>query len=208
MFNLIKKYGFTLAVIFFVAASIVMFTYVNTKDRIKQAQQEALYNNLAAVMPSLNADSSLMCYQPATTLSFQDIVLHKFFVHKTRYQEHIAVLELTTNLGYSGDITILLGVDSSLTITGVRTLQHAETPGLGDKIDIKKSPWILNFVGKKYTDATAKAWNLTRDKGEFDQLSGATITSNAYLTAIKQALIYLQNNNIDYSNFAQCEGIK
>ncbi|HAD09787.1 MAG TPA: electron transporter RnfG, partial [Porticoccaceae bacterium] len=46
--------------------------------------------------------------------------------------------------GYSGDIRLIVGINRDGTIAGVRVLDHRETPGLGDKIDLKKSDWILS----------------------------------------------------------------
>jgi len=58
----------------------------------------------------------------------------------------------------------------------VRTLEHAETPGLGDKIELAKNPWVLSFNGKSLTDPSESGWAVKKDGGQFDQFTGATIT--------------------------------
>lgn len=90
--------------------------------------------------------------------------------------------------GYSGDIVLLLGVDSEGTVTGVRTLSHAETPGLGDKIEIKKHAWITSFDGKSLINQSPEQWQVKKDGGEYDQFTGATITPRAVVTAVYQGL--------------------
>ena len=44
--------------------------------------------------------------------------------------------------GYSGDIHLLVGVDLDGTVLGVRVTSHRETPGLGDRIETRKSDWV------------------------------------------------------------------
>ncbi|WP_303522530.1 RnfABCDGE type electron transport complex subunit G, partial [Staphylococcus pasteuri_A] len=78
--------------------------------------------------------------------------------------------------GYAGPINLLVGVNAELSITGVRVLNHSETPGLGDKIELAKNPWILSFNDKSLANTTSKGWAVKKDGGEFDQFTGATTT--------------------------------
>jgi electron transport complex protein RnfG len=98
------------------------------------------------------------------------------------------VLPFKTAQGYSGDIELLMGVFTDGRIAAVRVISHKETPGLGDKIDIKRSSWINSFQLKSLTNPTESLWAVKKDKGEFDQFAGATITPRACVGAIKQAL--------------------
>ena len=50
--------------------------------------------------------------------------------------------------GYSGAIRLIVGARHDGTLAGVRVLSHRETPGLGDKIEVERSDWILGFNGK------------------------------------------------------------
>jgi electron transport complex protein RnfG len=65
--------------------------------------------------------------------------------------------------GYSGDITLLTAVDTSNQVIGVRVLEHKETPGLGDKIELKKSQWILSFNGANLNN---KVWQVKKKGGD------------------------------------------
>ncbi|MGI1670216.1 MAG: electron transport complex subunit RsxG [Neptuniibacter sp.] len=91
--------------------------------------------------------------------------------------------------GYTTDIVVLLGVNAKGEITGVRTISHAETPGLGDKIEIKKDDWVTTFNGFSLENLSESQWNVKKDGGHFDQFTGATITPRAVVTAVHQGLI-------------------
>jgi electron transport complex protein RnfG len=78
--------------------------------------------------------------------------------------------------GYGGEIHLLVAF-ADKQIHGVRVVSHSETPGLGDFIDIKKSPWVSLF--NKRLIATLE--------DEVDQVTGATITRNAMVRGVKAA---------------------
>jgi len=73
---------------------------------------------------------------------------------------------------------------------GVRVIQHAETPGLGDKIEARKTDWIKRFTGLSLGNRTEAQWKVKKDGGEFDQFSGATITPRAVVRAVHKGLAY------------------
>ena len=85
--------------------------------------------------------------------------------------------------GYSGNIAIMVGVDPQGTVSGVEILTHAETPGLGDKIT---EPWFKEmFKGRSLENAD---WRVKKDGGEFDQITGATISPRAVVGAVRRGL--------------------
>ncbi|MGX9417655.1 RnfABCDGE type electron transport complex subunit G [Vibrio sp. RC27] len=91
--------------------------------------------------------------------------------------------------GYSGEIVFLVGVNMADEITGVRIISHTETPGLGDKIELAKSPWVLSF--NQHSIANTPLWAVKKDGGEFDQFSGATITPRSVVRGVHQAMLAL-----------------
>ncbi len=93
-----------------------------------------------------------------------------------------------TGYGYGGAIKVLIGIDPAGELLGVRVLAHAETPGLGDKIETAKGDWIYGFEGKSLQDPAPERWKVKRDGGAFDQFSGATITPRAVVAAVKSGL--------------------
>ncbi len=90
--------------------------------------------------------------------------------------------------GYGGDIVIVMGVDRAGAILGVRVVQHSETPGLGDKVDARKTDWVKGFAGHSFANTPAAEWAVKKDGGRFDQFSGATITPRAVVKAVKEGL--------------------
>ena len=90
--------------------------------------------------------------------------------------------------GYAGEIKLMLGVDAQGKVLGVRVLAHKETPGLGDKIDVKKTDWILRFTDLSLGNPPLEKWKVKKDGGQFDQFAGATITPRGVVRAIKEGL--------------------
>jgi electron transport complex protein RnfG len=84
---------------------------------------------------------------------------------------------------------LLVAVKANGRLSGVRTTRHNETPGLGDKIDIRKSNWIRGFKDKWLKDEADSRWAVKKDGGEFDAFTGATITPRAVIKAVKNVLI-------------------
>ncbi len=86
--------------------------------------------------------------------------------------------------GYSGEIELMLGVDSEGRVSGVRIVRHAETPGLGAKY---ADPAVLDeyYKGKSLADTD---WRVAKDGGDLDAVTGATVTGRALGGAIQAAL--------------------
>lgn len=104
------------------------------------------------------------------------------------------VLEAVAPDGYSGKIALILAVRANGELAGVRVVTHKETPGLGDYIELPKSPWIKGFDGKSRETYTDADWKVKKDGGKFDYMAGATITPRAVVKAVNKALQYFAAN--------------
>ena len=96
--------------------------------------------------------------------------------------------QITTQDGYNGQITYWLGteaIDNKHQVIGVRIIDHQETPGLGDKLELSVSNWILSFNGLSFSDVN---WDVKKYGGHFDQFSGATITPRAVVKSVSARL--------------------
>jgi len=111
-----------------------------------------------------------------------------------------AALTVVTENGYNGEIVLLVGIDFSGKVTGVRVVKHRETPGLGDGIEIKRSNWIETFIGRSLKNPLGQGWKVKRDGGEFDQFTGATITPRAVVGAVHNALLFFNKNKKNIFN--------
>jgi electron transport complex protein RnfG len=101
---------------------------------------------------------------------------------------------VTARDGFAGPIRILLGVDMQGAVTGIRILKHKETPGLGDKIDSRRSDWVHQFAGRSIGDPVVTDWAIRRDGGQFDQLTGASVTPRAVVKAMRDTLLYFESH--------------
>jgi len=86
---------------------------------------------------------------------------------------------LATGVGYSGDISILVGLEDAETVKGIIIVSHEETPGLGSKIT--ESDFTDQFIGLNINDV-----NLKDEGGQIDSITGATISSKAVIDAVRE----------------------
>jgi len=109
----------------------------------------------------------------------------------------VAVAVAMTNTapdGYNGNIELIIAINMDNSISGVRILKHQETPGLGDKVELRKSDWVTSFNGKKLLSEKDNRWAVVKDGGMFDQFTGATITPRAVVKAVKKAALYFKDH--------------
>ena len=188
--------GLILAVIAAVCTSLVALTYSGTKDRIVANEQAWLEQSLKPALAGVDYDNNLIETTLTIALPHELPGNEPVLVYRALFNnEPVAALFVVTALdGFSGSIKLLIGIEAEGTATAVRVLKHHETPGLGDFIDSTKSDWIDQFEDRSLSDPDRLLWALSRDGGEFDQVTGASITSRAVLKAIKETLIYFEAN--------------
>ncbi len=188
--------GLILAVIAAVCTSLVALTYSGTKDRIVANEQAWLEQSLKPALAGVEYDNNLIETTLTIALPHELPGNEPVLVYRALFNsEPVAALFVVTALdGFSGPIKLLIGIEAEGTATAVRVLKHHETPGLGDFIDSTKSDWIDQFEDRSLSDPDRLLWALSRDGGEFDQVTGASITSRAVLKAIKETLLYFEEN--------------
>ncbi len=188
--------GLILAVIAAVCTSLVALTYSGTKDRIVANEQAWLEQSLKPALAGVEYDNNLIETTLTIALPHELPGNEPVLVYRALFNsEPVAALFVVTALdGFSGPIKLLIGIEAEGTATAVRVLKHHETPGLGDFIDSTKSDWIEQFEDRSLADPDRLLWALSRDGGEFDQVTGASITSRAVLKAIKETLLYFEAN--------------
>ncbi len=171
----------SLGVATFIAGTLLALANSITAPHIAERKAEDLRKSLTAVIPTAIHDNDLLQDQRLWTENGQAQPLYL-----AKQGDHItAVAFEVSKEGYAGPIQLLMAVDANGEILGVRTLSHMETPGLGDKIEIKKDDWILSFNGKSLENAQ---FAVKKDGGEFDQFTGATITPRAVVEAVAGGL--------------------
>lgn len=204
MLKSMRKHGITLAL--FAAGSTGLTAAINelTKSTIEgqaNLQQKALFDQ---VMPAnlYNNDLLKNCYLVSAPALGKG--QHKIWIAQNDGRPVGAVMEATAPDGYSGAIQLLVAADFNGTVLGTRVTEHHETPGLGDKIELRISDWITLFAGKVIHGPSDSHWAVKKDGGDFDQFTGATITPRAVVNAVKRAGLYAQTLPTQISAFTSC----
>lgn len=194
----IWKSGVTLAVIAAICTSLVAITWQLTAERIETNKKEWLERSLQPALAGLFFDSSvtesmLMIPPPHELPGSGTAIIYRVYAGE---KPVAALFVVSARNGYAGPIRLLIGIAMDGTVTGVRVLEHRETPGLGDRIEITKSDWVLQFDGHSLQDPEPARWALKGDGGDFDQLTGASVTPRAIVNAIRQTLTYFDANRV------------
>ena len=166
-----------------------------THAAIAAAEAKDLRDSLSEVLPAGLADNDFL----TDTLDIEHAGKVITIYRARQGSELKAAVFKVAERGYAADIQVLMAVDMSGRTLGVRVLKHAETPGLGDKIEIKKDPWVKGFDGKSLGDPTPDKWGVKKDNGVFDQFAGATITPRAVVKAVKGGLDFFAAHKSEIS---------
>lgn len=174
------------------ATGMLALTHERTREPIAAAERAALLRSLNALVPEHDHDNDLLSDtvelgpQPGLGTRAPSAV------YRARRNGRVQTVVLTavTANGYNGEIRLLIAIHRDGRIGGVRVIGHRETPGLGDAIEVERSPWIHGFDGRSLGDPEAARWEVKKDGGAFDQLTGATITPRAVVRAVRDSLAF------------------
>jgi len=198
---IIKSMGFNsivLALFALVTSLILATTNELTYERIEQSEREAAQRALLEIIPLERHDNDmLMDVQPVPEQYWATLGLKKggnIHIARDQGQPVAAIIPAVTPDGYSGAISMIIGINFNGSIAGVRVVEHRETPGLGDKVDLKKSDWILSFNGKSLINPQASGWKVKKEGGDYDQFTGATITPRAVVSQVLKTLQYFEDD--------------
>lgn len=208
MLNAMKKNGAVLAIFAIASTSLVALTNWVTHDTIVEQQQHELQKTLNQVIPQSMHDNQLFasCMLLPSQSTVTSEPLPAYLATKSGEPTAIAI-ETYAPDGYNGAIKIIVGLDMQGVITSTRILEHKETPGLGDKIETRKTSWIFSFDRKTVTEQNDADWAVRKDGGQFDQFTGATITPRAVVKAVKKTVVYFKQNKQTILNQPlNCEG--
>lgn len=179
-----------------VCTALVAITHSGTAPRIAANEQAYLEQSLKPVLQGIEYDgklseSTITISPPNGLPGDDDVPVYRVYADGAPVA---ALFVVRAPDGFAGPIRLLVGIDASGAITGIRVLEHRETPGLGDLIDADKSDWIFQFDGRSLGAPPVPGWAIKRDGGEFDQLTGASITPRSVINAIRDTLIYFDGN--------------
>ncbi len=195
----IQKNSQILAIFAIVCTAIVGLVNELTKDKIKAQEQRQLLNTLHSIIEPSRYDNDIT--QDCVTINANLLggsknakSIQTAYIARKNNKPVAVALTSTAPDGYNGKIELIIALNIDNSISGVRVLKHQETPGLGDKVELRRSNWITSFSGKKLLSEKDSRWAVVKDGGMFDQFTGATITPRAVVNAVKKATLYFKNN--------------
>ena len=172
-----------------------------TAERIQASERAAQLSALNEILPRDSYDNQLL----DSSIEVHDPLFGTrkplaAYIARKDGKPSAVILQAIAPDGYSGAIQLLVGVRADGRVAGVRVVGHRETPGLGDKIELTKSPWIRSFDNRSLTDPGESGWAVKKDRGAFDQFAGATITPRAVVGAVHRALQYFDAHKAELLN--------
>ncbi|MGO2330489.1 MAG: electron transport complex subunit RsxG [Pseudoalteromonas nigrifaciens] len=188
------KNGAILTAFALVTTGLVASINMLTADKIAEQELLHLTSQLQEVLDPSTYDNELTTDCVIISDERLGPYANQIVYRARKNNEPVAlIVRHVTPSGYSGDINLLTAVLSDGSIAGVRTTKHEETPGLGDKVEVTKSPWITSFKTLTVQSSSDARWAVKKDGGQFDQFTGATITPRAVVGSVKNAVLFAQS---------------
>ncbi len=165
----------------FIASAGVAAVNEVTKEPIAAARAAAVEQSLKQVLPAFDDSEKWW-------VSVNDLTIDLYVARMSGEVVGYAV-QSKTKQGYAGEITMMVGISPDMRVLDVSVLSHKETPGLGSKMTEDGNSLIKSIKDRSLTSLNLKA---SKDGGDLDALTGATITTNAYGDAVNRAYEALQ----------------
>jgi electron transport complex protein RnfG len=169
-----------------VAGGILGIVYNATKDPIAAAENAKRTAAIKNVLPEFK---SLKTVNVMSAVEGDNAEIPFHLAYDANNNFIGAAVETFTNKGFSGNISLMVGILADGTIKNISVLQHAETPGLGSKMEEE------TFKGQ-FCDKNPASFNFSvkKDGGDVDAITAATISSRAFCDAVNRALSTFENN--------------
>lgn len=163
------------------AAVALGSVYSLTQEPIAASKKAKQENAIKAVLP----DFDRLDPEELVTLEGFEAPFALFKAYKGDKFVGAAVQSYSGN-GFSGEIKVMVGFDDSGAIVDYSVLEQKETPGLGTKMDVwfKTEKGSQNIRGK---NPETNNLTVSKDGGEVDAITAATISSRAFLETIRYA---------------------
>ena len=183
-------------------AGIIATTFQITKNRIAIEERKAASAAFIEMVPNSLHDNEMLddtlplTLEQSRTLGFDKRVALN--VAKKNGKVVALIVPAVAKDGYSGDIKLITAINRDGSLAGVRIISHKETPGLGDKIDTRKSSWIYSFNALALDNLPTSSWAVKKDGGHFDQFTGATITPRAVVKRVYMNLLAFEEHKVTW----------
>lgn len=194
--RIVLRSGWLLGIFGAIVIVLVSLAYQGTRAPIERSEYQALLKALNSVVPEKQYDNDLVnnSYPLKAT---EELGLKKdALLYRGRIGDKLTAVAFPVVApdGYNGPINMLMAVNLHGEILGVRVTSHNETPGLGDRIESRRSNWVDQFRGASLEKPEPKRWAVKKDGGVFDQFTGATITPRIIVKAVHRAMLYVKSH--------------
>ena len=172
----------SLTIICVVAGAILAGVNMMTMEPIAASKAATLEKAIQDVTPAFDNKPTEEAYMAVTG----DGDSLKIYPAKKDGKFVGAAVESNKMKGFSGEIKVIVGFDVEGKLLNYAVLQHAETPGLGAKMQewFRMEGKNQNVLGRSLANGELK---VTKDGGDVDAITAATISSRAFLNAVNRA---------------------
>ena len=181
----ILRLCFVLTIIAAVSAGVLAFVDQKTEEPIANALKAEEMAAVESVLPPFDNEAD-----KDTLTCGDEICTYKFYRGRMKGEIVGVAFTVVAPNGYSGDIKVMVGVDTAGVVQGIEILDHRETPGLGAKIETAE--FRNQYKGKSLDNP--ETWDVMKDGGVFKQVTGATISSRAVTHCVARALEFFEAN--------------
>ena len=176
-----------------IAGLILSQVETATREPIKEQRRLQMLKALSAVLPEYTNSPDTDIVTLENGIDKKDRPIQVVFYRGRKAEQLVGTaFKVVAPDGYSGNIFIMVGVKPDGQIIGIEILTHAETPGLGSKIT--DALFKDQFKGKNLDNVD---WRVKKDGGEFDQITGATISPRAIVGAVKKGLEFYREHKVE-----------
>lgn len=172
----------SLTIISLCAGAILATANMYTAGPIALSKAAALENAIKEVVPPYDNNPLTEAYNAVTT---EGDSLTIYPATKEGKAVGVAV-ESNSRNGFNGEIQVIVGFDTAGTLVNYSVLQHAETPGLGSKMQewFRTDKNKQSVIGRSLSQGNL---SVSKDGGDVDAITASTITSRAFLHSINRA---------------------
>ncbi|GAB6012325.1 RnfABCDGE type electron transport complex subunit G [Viscerimonas tarda] len=187
----------SLTIICIVSSAILAFVNTKTVEPISFSKKQKLENAVKLVVSGF--DNSPLDESWKVAVAPDDSLI--IYPAKKEGELIGVAIESNSMKGFGGEIKIIVGLSPEGKVLDYAVLQHAETPGLGDKMGdwFKADKNKQSIIGK---DLSNGLLSVTKDGGDVDAITAATISSRAFLDAVNRAYAAYAEQEIDSASGA------
>lgn len=185
----------SLGLITIVAALLLGGVYALTVNEIADAERKAQVRAISEVVPEFDNNPLDERFVYLAEVGLSELIEIEVYPARKEGKLVGAAVKSASYNGFSGEIVIMYGFKADGSVNNFKVLKHAETAGLGSKMQ----EWFRMDKGNRSViglNPDAEDLRVSKDGGKVDAITAATITSRAFLEALNhayKAYVELQN---------------